>query len=565
MADVAVVAHAGKSFGGGLPELREILAREGVTDPLWYEVKKSRRAPKYARRAAAKGADVLFVWGGDGSVQRCIDAVAGTDTAVAILPAGTANLLAANLEVPHDLAEAVQVGLHGDRRRLDTGSVNGERFMVMAGSGFDARMISEADRGAKDKLGRAAYVVTGIRNLAARRARATVEVDGKPFFAGKVSCVLAANVGKILGGVVAFPQAQPDDGRLELGVVTARNPVQWARTFGRLAVGHPDQSPFVTVTQGKKFRIRFDRKVRYELDGGARPATRKLRIKVRPASVTICVPPARQSTQNLGARGDGRIGDQPPDRLRGLDGEPDRQQILAAVELPQRLRPVALGEVRSYQGGVRGFPKRLDGDRGERRLNRRHVVTAQAELLSHAFKRMQAQLPYSLAVIQQPVVVPVGQQVERKLRPRDPCQFCDRERGMTVTCGPAERHQRTDVDADLRVQAQPQSADRDEWGGGLVDPPQRRAQIGQRSLGRAVRPEHPGQVGAAERAISQRQQSDEALRARREDDLLVSPLQGEAAKQFQPNRFGGNGDVGHSEPPPVRGATPLTHSVREAP
>jgi diacylglycerol kinase (ATP) len=293
VADVAVVAHAGKTLGGGLPELREILAREGVTDPHWYEVKKSRRAPKYARRAAAHGADVLFVWGGDGSVQRCIDAVAGTDTAVAILPAGTANLLAANLGVPDDLAEAVQVGLHGDRRRLDTGSVNGERFMVMAGAGFDARMISEADRGAKDRLGRAAYIVTGVRNLAARRARTTVKVDGKAFFKGKASCVLAANVGQILGGVEAFPQAQPDDGRLELGVVTARNPVEWARTFGRLAVGHPDQSPFVKVTQGKQISIRFDRKIRYELDGGARPATRKLRIKVRPASVTICVPPVR--------------------------------------------------------------------------------------------------------------------------------------------------------------------------------------------------------------------------------------------------------------------------------
>ena len=45
MADIAVVAHSRKSLGGGLPELREILAREGVTDPLWYEVKKSRRAP----------------------------------------------------------------------------------------------------------------------------------------------------------------------------------------------------------------------------------------------------------------------------------------------------------------------------------------------------------------------------------------------------------------------------------------------------------------------------------------------------------------------------------------
>jgi diacylglycerol kinase (ATP) len=70
MSKVAVVAHARKSFGGGLAELRRVLAREGVTDPLWYEVRKSRKAPRYARRAAAEGADLMFVWGGDGTVQR---------------------------------------------------------------------------------------------------------------------------------------------------------------------------------------------------------------------------------------------------------------------------------------------------------------------------------------------------------------------------------------------------------------------------------------------------------------------------------------------------------------
>ena len=292
MADVAVVAHARKSFGGGLPELRRVLAREGVSDPLWYEVKKSRRAPKYARRAAADGAGVVFVWGGDGTVQRCVDALAGTDTAVAILPAGTANLLASNLGIPTDLAEAVRVGLHGDRRRLDTGSVNGERFAVMAGAGFDARMIADADRGMKDRLGQAAYVVTGIRNLSARRVRATIKVDGKRFFNGKVSCVLAANVGQILGGVEAFPAARPDNGCLELGVVTAGTPLQWARAFARIALGHPERSPFAKVTQGRKFTIRFDRKTRFELDGGARPARRTLRVKARPGSVTVCVPPA---------------------------------------------------------------------------------------------------------------------------------------------------------------------------------------------------------------------------------------------------------------------------------
>jgi diacylglycerol kinase (ATP) len=292
MATVAVVAHAGKSFGGGLPELRQVLAREGFTDLLWYEVPKSRKAPKYARRALAHGAEVIFVWGGDGMVQRCVDALAGTAAVLAILPAGTANLLAANLNIPTSLTEAVRVGLHGEHRPLDTGSLNGEHFTVMAGAGFDARMIKDADRVLKDRIGRAAYLYTGIRNLSARRMKAVIEVDGRRFFKGRVSCVLVGNVGKILGGVQAFHGAQPDDGLLELGIVTARNPVEWARTLGRVALGRAEKSPFVRVTRGKKFRVRFDRRFPCELDGGARPAVNKLRIKVHPSSIKICVPPS---------------------------------------------------------------------------------------------------------------------------------------------------------------------------------------------------------------------------------------------------------------------------------
>jgi diacylglycerol kinase (ATP) len=291
MANVAVVAHARKSFGGGLPELRKVLADQGVTDPLWYEVRKSKHAPDRARHALEQGADLIFVWGGDGTVQRCTDALAGTGAVMAILPAGTANLLATNLDIPAgDVAAAVRVGLHGRHRPLDTGTVNGEHFAVMAGAGFDACMIADADRDLKDRLGRVAYLYTGARNLAARRVKATVEVDGERFFEGRVSCVLAGNVGKVIGGIQAFADAQPDDGLLELGVVTAKNPAEWARTLTRLAIGTAEQSPFVQVTRGKEFQIRFASKLRYELDGGARPAVRKLRIKARPGSITICVP-----------------------------------------------------------------------------------------------------------------------------------------------------------------------------------------------------------------------------------------------------------------------------------
>jgi diacylglycerol kinase family enzyme len=160
----------------------------------------------------------------------------------------------------------------------------------MAGAGFDASMIKQADRGMKDRFGRAAYLYTGARNLSAGRVKAVIEVDGKRFFKGRVSCVLAGNVGKVLGGVEAFHGAQPDDELLELGVVTAGNAVQWARTLGRVMLNEAERSPFVHVTRGRQFRVRFDRQLPYELDGGARPAARKLQIKVHPSSVRICVP-----------------------------------------------------------------------------------------------------------------------------------------------------------------------------------------------------------------------------------------------------------------------------------
>ena len=167
MTTVAVVAHTGKYLGGGLDRLRAVLAHEGVDAPLWYEVPKSKKAPARIREAVDAGADLVFVWGGDGMVQRCIDALPDPAVAVAILPAGTANLLASDLGIPNDIDEAVAIGLHGRRRALDVGVVNGERFVVMAGTGFDARMIRDADSALKDRVGRVAYVWTAARNLRA--------------------------------------------------------------------------------------------------------------------------------------------------------------------------------------------------------------------------------------------------------------------------------------------------------------------------------------------------------------------------------------------------------------
>lgn len=290
MTTIAVVAHARKTFGGGLGELRDVLEERGFADPLWYEVAKSRLIPQAARRALDDGADVVLVWGGDGSVQRAIDTLVGSDAVLGILPAGTANLLATNLGIPHDVREAVEVALDGERRPLDTVRLNGEHFAVMAGAGLDALMLRDADAGLKDRIGRAAYLWTGAKNLDHKPVRAVVKVDRLPVFEGRISCLLLGNVDQVFGGVSVFEGGRPDDGMVEVGIATARSRAQWVRTIGRVIAGRAESSPFVMTTRGSRVRVRFDRPVVYELDGGARDTVRRMKIDVRPRSITVAVP-----------------------------------------------------------------------------------------------------------------------------------------------------------------------------------------------------------------------------------------------------------------------------------
>jgi diacylglycerol kinase (ATP) len=301
MTKVAVIAHAAKSFGGGLPELRRELERQGVDDPLWIEVPKSRYAPKQLKRALDEGAELIFVWGGDGTVQRCIHVMAGSEAALAILPAGTANLLATNLEIPRDIGQAVSIGLSGERRKLDVGRFNGERFAVMAGAGFDASMIQQADGTLKDRLGRVAYVWTGSKNLRAKPFEAKIDVDGVPWYEGAASCILVGNVGRLFGGIEVFEDARPDDGRLEVGVVNADGITDWVRTLARTAAGHPERSPLVQATSAKKIKVKLNRKVLYEVDGGDREKVKSFTIEVQPAAITTCLPNAERGHRGNGA------------------------------------------------------------------------------------------------------------------------------------------------------------------------------------------------------------------------------------------------------------------------
>jgi YegS/Rv2252/BmrU family lipid kinase len=295
---VAVIAHRKKSLDGGLDELRTRLADHHVADLLWHEVSKSKKAPKHVRQALRAGAQLIIAWGGDGLVQRCLDTVAGSDIPVGIIPAGTANLLAHNLGIPENLRDALHIALARHHRTLDLGRINGEHFAVMAGVGFDAELMRDVDGPMKNRLGRLAYFWSGLRHVHRSASAVKITIDGRQWFDGRASCVLLGNVGRITGGVPAFDDARPDDGWLDVGVTTADNPLQWARTLGRILVGRSDDSPFVRTTRARTIAVRLAVPRTYELDGGTREMTDRFTARVVPHAVAICVPAAaRYSTE----------------------------------------------------------------------------------------------------------------------------------------------------------------------------------------------------------------------------------------------------------------------------
>ncbi|MFI7699669.1 diacylglycerol/lipid kinase family protein [Nonomuraea sp. NPDC049480] len=291
---VAVVAHRKKILGAGLDRLRVLITEEGVGELLWYEVAKSRKAPKKVREALDQGAELVFVWGGDGMVQRCADVMAGSGVPMAVLPAGTGNLFAANLGIPADLDQAVRIGFRGRREKLDLGLLNGEHFAVMAGAGFEAEMIADVGGRAKKRFGKLSYVKAAVRQIGGPLVPMKVKIDGTTWFDGRASCLLLGNVSTIAGGVEAFDDARPDDGWLEVGVSTAKGPLQWARVIGRMASGRTDDSPFVRITRAKKVSARFGVPLAYELDGGEREPTTRIKAKAAAGALTVCLPPDKR-------------------------------------------------------------------------------------------------------------------------------------------------------------------------------------------------------------------------------------------------------------------------------
>ncbi len=276
-----------------LEELRrvigEALGKAGWPEPAWHETTPEDPGGGQAKKAMADGAELIFACGGDGTVTAVVTALAGSDVALAVLPAGTGNLLAANLGLGTDPATGLEVALEGGRRRIDVGVIDDRCFVVMAGMGFDAEMLEDTSETAKKHIGWLAYVGGAAQHLLDRPMRVRIRLDGGSPMPRRARAVIVGNVGRLQGGVRLLKRAVPDDGKLNVAILTPGNLAHWA-ALAWAVVRRRERVPLMETYTATRVEILSNRLQARQLDGDNISPGKSMKIHVRPRALVLCVP-----------------------------------------------------------------------------------------------------------------------------------------------------------------------------------------------------------------------------------------------------------------------------------
>ena len=269
---VAGAGRGGKALAAACTELERRGAR--------YRALSSRSAThavELARAIAEGSEETVVAVGGDGHVASIAGAIRGTETELAVVPAGRGNDLARVLEIPTKTVEAVRLALEGSARPIDVGEVDGEPFLGIASLGFD----SEANRiaNASRLRGNAVYLYAALKALASwRHAHFDVTVDGEHHgFTGY--SVAVGNSKAYGGGMMLFPHAELDDRLLDVLLVSEHSRVRFLRMMPKVFRGTHVGEPQAVFLTGRTIEIRADRPFAVYADGdpiGEVPVTVRL-------------------------------------------------------------------------------------------------------------------------------------------------------------------------------------------------------------------------------------------------------------------------------------------------
>lgn len=300
----------------------ETAAGWGTT--LWFETSVADPGEGMARDALAQGADVIMAAGGDGTVRSVAEALRGTGTPIALLPSGTGNLLARNLNLTLDhLVGSVSTAFTGENRPIDLGVARIERedgtraqriFLVMAGLGLDAQMIANTDPALKKRVGWLAYVDAigkSLRDNNRITLRYNLDDDGNK--SARVHTVLIGNCGSLPGNILLLPDAAVDDGVFDIVALRPEGIIGWVEIWlkivwengvlrrshvGRRIMGLTREVRTLRYLKGRNIVMRLDNAEEFELDGDSFGKIIALRAFVDPLALIVKVPARKQHGQN---------------------------------------------------------------------------------------------------------------------------------------------------------------------------------------------------------------------------------------------------------------------------
>ncbi|MBX3100679.1 MAG: NAD(+)/NADH kinase [Salinibacterium sp.] len=289
----------------------------GWASPLWFETSVSDGGQGVTASAIRRGASVVIAAGGDGTVRAVAEALRGSGVSLALLPSGTGNLLARNLELPlTNIEHAVKIAFTGDDRTIDLGMVEIIRadgaseehaFLVMAGLGLDAKMIKNTNTKLKKAVGWLAYVDGITRSLPELKpVRISYSLDEGPERTMNAHTIIVGNCGMLPGGLLLMPEAKPDDGKFDIAALRPRGPFGWAMVWrkvawengvlrksaiGRKIIDLSTDVRDVTYLVGADLRMTVEGKPEdFQLDGDQFGAARSVHTWVDPGALTVKVP-----------------------------------------------------------------------------------------------------------------------------------------------------------------------------------------------------------------------------------------------------------------------------------
>ncbi len=314
----ALIYHPIKVDGAKLKaDVDRIAAGAGWGQTLWFETTLETAGQELTREALAQGAELLLAAGGDGTVRAVVEGLRGSSVPLGLIPSGTGNLLARNLNIGVTGQEAaITAAFEGIDRPIDRGiasivredgSVQEHAFVVMAGLGLDAKMIAMTNSKLKKAVGWLAYVDAGVRALPELKPlKIRYSIDNDAWRSTSVHTVMVGNCGSLPGGVLLIPDARVDDGVLDIMALRPEGPFGWLKIWrkitwengvlrksatGRKIIDLTNDVRSVTYRRGADLRLTVEVPEHFQLDGDEFGKVIAVHCWVEPGALNIRVAP----------------------------------------------------------------------------------------------------------------------------------------------------------------------------------------------------------------------------------------------------------------------------------